>query len=154
MIICLHTVKWFQVLLSNICNSVYQVFLSNTNNLHTALWFQTTNDNNSMEMIRQFIWPRDGTLTSTIPLGKRGPESNGNEEYSTFSKLQNWSLTIKYSHIHNTKWFQVLRSNTNNFIQHYTFTFKWFQLFLFIIKGFQTIVFIFIVISTIFVSEI
>ena len=33
-IICLHTVIWFQV------------FLSNSNNLQTVVWFQVTNNNN------------------------------------------------------------------------------------------------------------
>ena len=41
----LHIVKWFYVLLYNISNSIYQVFLCNINNLHTALWFQVSNDN-------------------------------------------------------------------------------------------------------------
>ena len=31
-LICLHTVKCFQVLLFKISNSIYQVFQSNTNN--------------------------------------------------------------------------------------------------------------------------
>ena len=34
-LICLHTFKWFQVLLFHMSNSIYQVFLSNTNNLNT-----------------------------------------------------------------------------------------------------------------------
>ena len=38
--------KWFLVLLFNISNSIYQVFLSNTNNLYTVVWFQITNNNN------------------------------------------------------------------------------------------------------------
>ena len=43
--------KWFQVLLFNISNSIYQVFLSNTNNLHMTEWFQITNNNNPKQMI-------------------------------------------------------------------------------------------------------
>ena len=39
LIICLHTVKWFQVLLFNISNSIYQVSC-NMNNFHTAVWLQ------------------------------------------------------------------------------------------------------------------
>ena len=38
----LYTVKWFEVFLFNSNSSSYQIFLSNTNNLHTALWFQIT----------------------------------------------------------------------------------------------------------------
>ena len=50
LIIRLHTIKRFQLLLFNISNSVYQIFLRNTNNLHKAVWIQkttTTNDNNN-----------------------------------------------------------------------------------------------------------
>ena len=35
-------VRWFQVLLFNINNLMYQVFLSNTNNLHKSVCFKTT----------------------------------------------------------------------------------------------------------------
>ena len=34
--------KWLQVFLSNISNSIYQVFLYNIDNLYTAIWFQIT----------------------------------------------------------------------------------------------------------------
>ena len=34
---CLHTVKWFRVLQFNFTNSVYQVILSNKNNLHIVV---------------------------------------------------------------------------------------------------------------------
>ena len=37
-------IKWFQVWLFNISYSIYQVFLSNINNLHTAVWFQINNN--------------------------------------------------------------------------------------------------------------
>ena len=37
LIICLHTVYRFKVLLFNIINSIYQVFLSKTNNFHIAV---------------------------------------------------------------------------------------------------------------------
>ena len=33
-------VKWFKVLLFNLSNSIYQVFLSNTKNLHPTVYFQ------------------------------------------------------------------------------------------------------------------
>ena len=36
----------FQVSLFNISKSIYQVFLYNTNYLHTAVWLQITNNNN------------------------------------------------------------------------------------------------------------
>ena len=45
-LICLQTVKWFQGLLFNISISIYQLLLSDINKLHTALWFQITNNNN------------------------------------------------------------------------------------------------------------
>ena len=32
--------KLFQELQSNINNSIYQIFMWNINNLHTAVWFQ------------------------------------------------------------------------------------------------------------------
>ena len=38
--ICLHTVKWFQVLLFNMSNSIYQVFLHNINNLKQLFNFK------------------------------------------------------------------------------------------------------------------
>ena len=47
--ICLHMVKWFQVLLFNISNSIYWAFLSNTNNLQKYVWFLRTNNNNPFE---------------------------------------------------------------------------------------------------------
>ena len=34
--ICLHTIKWFQVLLLNISNPIVKVFQPNTNNLQTV----------------------------------------------------------------------------------------------------------------------
>ena len=40
-----HTSKGFQLLLFNMSNSIYQVFLSNTNNLYKTAWFQITNNN-------------------------------------------------------------------------------------------------------------
>ena len=44
MIICLHTVVWYQVFLFNTNNLQtvlwFQVFSSNTNNLHTVIWSQ------------------------------------------------------------------------------------------------------------------
>ena len=46
-IICLHMGKWLQVLLFNISNSVYKVFLCNMKNLHTAVWFQITTTNHN-----------------------------------------------------------------------------------------------------------
>ena len=44
-LICLVTVKWFQVFLSKTNNSIYHAFLRNMNNLHTSVWFQITNNN-------------------------------------------------------------------------------------------------------------
>ena len=44
--IYLHTVKWFQLLPFNVDNSVYEVFLSNKNNLQTAVLFRITTNNN------------------------------------------------------------------------------------------------------------
>ena len=58
----MHRVKWYQVFLFNISNSIYQVFLSNMNNLHTAVRFQMTNDddnNNPKQKIEQsYLTPR------------------------------------------------------------------------------------------------
>ena len=47
-VICLHTVKRFQAFQYNIGYSIYQVFLSNTNNFHTVRWFQIINNNNPL----------------------------------------------------------------------------------------------------------
>ena len=38
---------WFQIFLSNIKSSIYQVIQCNTNNFPTAVWFQITNNNNN-----------------------------------------------------------------------------------------------------------
>ena len=54
LMICSHTAKWFQVLLFNTSNSIYQVFPSTSNNLYTAVWFQRTNNNNPKTKIEQF----------------------------------------------------------------------------------------------------
>ena len=73
-------VKWFQVLLFNISNSIYQVFPSNTNNLHIVVWFQITNNpHNPKEMIEQFSSSIDGTLINTTPPGQSGSKSNSNK---------------------------------------------------------------------------
>ena len=47
-------VKWFQVLLFIISNSIHQVFLSNINNLHTAAWFHINNNYHLYWMIEPF----------------------------------------------------------------------------------------------------
>ena len=38
----------------------------------------------------------DGNLTGTTTLGPSGPGNNGNKEYSTFPKLQDCNLTIRW----------------------------------------------------------
>ena len=62
-------------MLFNISNSIYQLFQSNTKNLHTAVWFQLTINNNSKQKNQQFYL----TLTGTITLDPSGPKSNNNE---------------------------------------------------------------------------
>ena len=47
LMICWHIVKWFHVLLTNNINSIRQVLLFNTSNLHTAVWLQINNNNNN-----------------------------------------------------------------------------------------------------------
>ena len=42
LIISLHTDKWLQVSLFDVINSIYQLFLSNTKNVYTAVWFNIT----------------------------------------------------------------------------------------------------------------
>ena len=37
MMICLHTVQWFQVFLSNTDNSINEIFLGNIDNLRTSV---------------------------------------------------------------------------------------------------------------------
>ena len=44
LIICLLTVKWFQVFLPDTNNSIHQIFQCNINNLHAAVWFQIANN--------------------------------------------------------------------------------------------------------------
>ena len=62
-LICLHTDKWFQVLLSN----------TNSSNC-THLGF------NHSKWLNSSIWPIDGILTDITTPGQSGPGSNGNEE--------------------------------------------------------------------------
>ena len=78
LIICLHTIKQFQVLLFSISNFIYEVFLSNINNFHTTVWFQTTNIENN-KWLNSSIRPIDGTLIGTTVPGQSGSESEGNE---------------------------------------------------------------------------
>ena len=73
----MHTVKWFQLLLFNISNSLYQVFLWNIDNLHRAEWFQKTII--LSKWLNNSIWSIDATLTGTTTLGQSGPESSDNE---------------------------------------------------------------------------
>ena len=63
LIICLYVVKSFQVLLFNIRNSIYQVFLCDINYLHTAEWVQIVT---LSKWLNNSIWFIDGTLTGTI----------------------------------------------------------------------------------------
>ena len=75
----MHTV-WYQVFLSNTNNLHtvlwYQVFLSNTNNLCTVLWYQVflSNTNN----LQTSIWPIDRMITGTNSLRQSGNGSNAN----------------------------------------------------------------------------
>ena len=78
-LICLHTVKWFQVLLFNNTNSVHNVFLWNIDILHTAMWSQIIAITICSKWWNSSIWPIVGTLTGTTNLGKIGPGSNGNK---------------------------------------------------------------------------
>ena len=39
LLFCSHRIEWFEVLLFNIGHSIYSVFLSNINNLHTGVKF-------------------------------------------------------------------------------------------------------------------
>ena len=51
----MHTVKWFQVFLFNISNSINQVFRSNNNNLHISVWFQVFLSNtNNLQLLYGF----------------------------------------------------------------------------------------------------
>ena len=55
LILCLHTVRWFQVLLYNISNSIHQVILSNTKNLNTAVWFHKTDNDDRTVLFDPYI---------------------------------------------------------------------------------------------------
>ena len=128
--IYLYTVKWFQVTLFNMNITINQV--PNMKNLYTEVWFKITTNNKPSKRLNSLIWPTDGTLIGTIDLGQSGPESNGNEGYSTFPKHQDRSPTIRCSSMLYTEDKivpSILLSNTNNSIQHYSFVcieFKWF----------------------------
>ena len=66
------------------------------------------------------IWVIDAALTGITLLGQSGAENN-----SIFSKIQNWSVIFWSSFVsyQGRKKFQVLLSNTNNSIQHYSFVY-------------------------------
>ena len=66
------TVKCFEVLLSNTHYSIYQVFLSNTNNLHTAVWI-----NKNFSMI--YLGLLSLVFDPWMRLIDTTTESNGNE---------------------------------------------------------------------------
>ena len=77
--------KWFQVSLFDIANSIYQVFLSDTNNLFTALWFQINIQIIIIIIIilrkglNSSIWPADETLTCTTNPSQSLPRCNVNK---------------------------------------------------------------------------
>ena len=62
-IYCLHTVKWFQVLLSN---------------TNSPIWTQL-NGHKYRKWLTISIWPINGNLTGTTNPDQSGPGSNGNE---------------------------------------------------------------------------
>ena len=68
--------------------SIYLVFPSNINNLHTAVWFQTTTTTTTTSSKRLNIsfLPIDGTITVTTTQGQCRPGSNGNEVVLHISK--------------------------------------------------------------------
>ena len=55
----------------------FEVFLSNTNNLHTVIWFQVFLFN--YNHFQTSFLPIDMTLTNPTTLGPSGPGSNDNE---------------------------------------------------------------------------
>ena len=56
----------------------FQVFLSNTNNLHTVVWFQIFQPNKKFSSGSS--WPIDGTLTGTTTLGHSWPGNNNSNK--------------------------------------------------------------------------
>ena len=48
------SIQQFQLLQFNVTNYIYQVFVSNTNNLHIAECFRITNNNNHLQNNEQF----------------------------------------------------------------------------------------------------
>ena len=56
------------------------------------------------------IWPIDRTLSGATTPRQSGPESDGNDGYSTFSKLQHyWNFTIRlFNVISRTLWGEIL----------------------------------------------
>ena len=62
-LICLQTIKWFQVLVSDTISFISRQL----NSFKFRKWFHI------------YIWPMDGTLTGSITTSQSGPGSNGNE---------------------------------------------------------------------------
>ena len=88
--------------------------------------------------LNSFIWPIDLIVKSTITLGQRESENNGNEAVLLIpqtSRLKNYNqIQLRVKSL-DTKWFQALLYNTNNsnynliLIIHFH-TVKYFQEFL------------------------
>ena len=80
-IICLHTVKWFQVFVRSIWPQNWGKY---SLKLFKVLWQTCT-------------WPIDGTLIDITSLGQRKPRSNDEEKHTSHSpELQNLSLASRF----------------------------------------------------------
>ena len=62
-------------------------------------------------------WSIDESITGSTTSDQSQPESNGNERVLHIS----WTSILEPGYqMQDIKWFQVLLSNTNNSIQHYS----------------------------------
>ena len=106
--ICLHTVKWFQVLLFNISNSIYQVFWCNMNNLHTAEWFQITKNNDNPFIGQMSTVFTDGLGDQGSIQGRVIPKTQRMVLDTTLLNTQHYKVRIKGKVEQSREWSSAL----------------------------------------------
>ena len=87
------------------------------NDLHSAIWFQITNENNSLVNDWTVLSDvcLDWTLTGTINWDQSGSGSNGNEEVPQSSKTRASPSVAVLCHIQNTYWWWFYHSTVGEF---------------------------------------
>ena len=100
LIICLHTVKWFQELLLNISNSIYQVFLWDINDLYSIVKSQGNNNYSECSKLAQREYKA---------------------KHDWVGKVIHWEMCKKFKFDHSNKWYMhnpapVLKNDTHKLL--------------------------------------